>query len=117
MLYYDRNDISEGTDLTKSNNSKEFMICHYWFFNHGLKFQDSVCNGCHDLTILSLNISDIAIIIVKNVDYCCNIHNISKSKAIDLSKILYFMIVCIYKKYYFNFQSTFAFFVLVYINR
>ena len=32
------------------------------FFNHGFKFQDSVCNGCHDLTMLCLNLSDIAII-------------------------------------------------------
>ena len=60
------------------------MICHYWFFNGRFQFQNSVCNGCHDLTILSVNISDIAIIItVKNVDYCCIIHNISKSKAIN----------------------------------
>ena len=34
MLYYDRIDISEGIDLTKSNKSREYMICHYWFFNH-----------------------------------------------------------------------------------
>ena len=27
------------------------MICHYLFFNHGFKFQDYVCTGCHDLTI------------------------------------------------------------------
>ena len=60
------------------------MICHYWFFNHGLKFQDSVCNVCHDLTMLSVNISDIAIITVKNVDYYCIIFNIIKSKAINL---------------------------------
>ena len=60
------------------------MICHYWFFNHGFKFQDFVCNGCHVLTILCLNISDTAIITVKNVDYRCIIHNISKSKAIYL---------------------------------
>ena len=60
------------------------MIWHYWFFNHGFNFQDYVCNGCHDLTILSVNIRDTAIIIVKNVDYCCIIHNISKSEAINL---------------------------------
>ena len=76
MLYYDRIDISERIDLTKNNRSKECMICHYWFFNHGFKFQDSICNGCHDLTILIVNISGIAIITVKNVDYCCIIHNI-----------------------------------------
>ena len=56
------------------------------FFNHGFKFQDTICNGCHDLTMLSVNISDIAIITVKNVDYCCIIHNISKYEAINLLK-------------------------------
>ena len=84
MLDYDRIDISEGIDSTKSNRSKECMICHYWLFNHGFEFQDSVCNSCHDLTILCLNIIDITIITVTNVDYRCIIHNISKSEAIDL---------------------------------
>ena len=37
------------------------------FFN-GFKFQDSVCNGCHDLTMLGVNISNIAINTVKNVE-------------------------------------------------
>ena len=83
MLYYDRIDISEGIDLTKSKKTKECMISYYWLYNRGFKFQDSVWNGCHDLTILSVNISDIAIITVKNVDCCCIIHNISKSKAIN----------------------------------
>ena len=86
MLCYDRIDISEGIDLAKSNDSKKCMICHCWFFNHGLKFQDSVCNGCHDLTMLSVNICDIAIITVKNIDYRCIIHNIGKSEAINLLK-------------------------------
>ena len=86
MLYYDRIIISEGSDLAKSNSSKECMICHYWLFNHGFKFQDYVCNGCHDLTMLSVNISDIAIITIKNVDYRCIIQNISKSEAINLLK-------------------------------
>ena len=34
--------------------------------------------------MLSVNISDIAIIIIKNVDYRCMIYNISKSEAINL---------------------------------
>ena len=84
MLYYERTDISQEIDPTKSNKSKECMICHYWFFNNGFKFQDSVCSGCHDLTILCLNISDVSIITVKNVDYRCIIHNIGKSEAINL---------------------------------
>ena len=86
MLYYDRIDISKGIDLAKSNNSKECMICHYWLFNHGFRFQDYVCNGCYDLSMLTINISDIAIITFKNVYYRCIIHNISKSEAINLLK-------------------------------
>ena len=62
------------------------MVCHYFSFNHGFKFQDYVCNGCHHLTILSVNISDIAINTVKNVDYRCIIYNISKSEAINWLK-------------------------------
>ena len=54
MLYYDRIDTSEGTDPTKSNKSRECMICYYWFFNHEFKFQDYICNDCHDLTMLSV---------------------------------------------------------------
>ena len=76
MLYYDRSDISKRICYTKSNKSRECMIYHYWLFNHGFKFQDYVCNGCHDLIILGVNTRDIAIITVKNVDYHCIIYNI-----------------------------------------
>ena len=84
MLYCDRIDLTEGTDPAKSNNGRECMVCQYWYFNPGFKFQSIVCNGCHDLKILCLNISDIAIITVKNVDYRCIINHISKSEAIHL---------------------------------
>ena len=42
MLHHDRIDITKGIDTAKSNNSKECMACHYWFFNHGFEFQDSI---------------------------------------------------------------------------
>ena len=74
----------KGIDLAKSNNRKECMIYHYCFSNHGFKFQDSVCNGCYVLAMLSVNKSDIAIITIKNFDYLCIILNISKSEAINL---------------------------------
>ena len=63
---------------------RECIVCHYSFFNHGFEFQRSVWNGSHDLTILCLNISDIAIITVKGVEFRCIIHEIRKSKAIQL---------------------------------
>ena len=57
----DRIDISEEIN---SNNSKKCMISNYLFFDHGFKFEDYVCNGYHGLTILRVNISDIAIITI-----------------------------------------------------
>ena len=79
-MYCDRVDLSEGIDNAKFNNSKECIVCHYWFFNQVSRF----CNGCHDLMMLCLNISNIAINSVKRVDYCCIINDISKSEAIHL---------------------------------
>ena len=67
MLYYDRIDLSKGHDLTKSNNSKECMLCHCWFFNQRFKLEDSVSNGCLDLTILPFDINHIAIVTVEGV--------------------------------------------------
>ena len=32
MLEYDRIDISEGIDINKKSLSKEWDICHYWYF-------------------------------------------------------------------------------------
>ena len=65
--------------------------------DHGYQFQDSVCNCCHDLTMLSVNISDIAIITFKDVDYRCIIHYISTYEIINLLKILVLKIGGIYK--------------------
>ena len=76
--------IYEGIDLTKSNKSNERMICPNFFFNHGFKFQDYVCNGCHGLTMLSVNINDIAITTVENFDYNYIIYKIRKSDVTDL---------------------------------
>ena len=52
--------------------------------NRGLRFWDSVCNLCHDLTMLYFRISDIGIIYVKGFGYGCIIHDIIKSEAIHL---------------------------------
>ena len=73
-MYYNRIDLTEGIDVAKSNNSKDWMACHCWFFNDGFKFQDSVCNSFHDLMMLCLNLSEIAVTTVKNVDYHCIIY-------------------------------------------
>ena len=120
MLYYDIIDIREGIDLAESSNSKECMICHCCVFNCRFEFQDSLCYGCHDLTMLSVNISDIAIISVKNVDDRCVIHNISKSEVINLLKNSVFQDrgnIYIYKNIVLNFSLyEVVFFCLIYIQ-
>ena len=53
--------------------------------------------------MLSVNISDIVIVTIKNVDYHCIIHSISKSEASNLLKNSVLEDVGIYKKYYLSF--------------
>ena len=66
MLYYDRIEVSEGINVNKISESKECDICHYWYFlNIGFKFQSNVCNRCHGLLMMSMNLSDIAILNIK----------------------------------------------------
>ena len=85
MLYYDRIDVSEGIDVNKTSASKECDVCHYWYFlNYSFKFQPNVCNRCHDLLMMSMNLSDIAILNIKGSDYCCIISLISKNEAINV---------------------------------
>ena len=80
MLYFERIDVSEGIDVNKTSESKECDICHYWYFlNKQFKFQPNVWNGCHDLLMTSMNLSNIVILNIKGADYCCIISGISKS--------------------------------------
>ena len=49
-----------------------------------LKFYTYVCKRCHNLLMMSMNISDIAIINIKSTDDCCIIIGISRKEAVDL---------------------------------
>ena len=85
MIYHDRIDVCEGTDVNKTSASKECDVCHYWYFlNYGFKFQPNACNTCHDLLMVSANLSDIAILYSKGSDYCCIISLTSKNEDINL---------------------------------
>ena len=78
MLYFHRTEVSEGIDVNKTSESKECDVCHYWYFlNKGFKFQPNVCNRCHDLLMMYMDLSDIAILNIKGSDYHCIINRIS----------------------------------------
>ena len=50
MLEYDRINISEGIDINKTSASKNYDICHYWYFKDiGFKYELYLCHGFHDL--------------------------------------------------------------------
>ena len=58
MLYYDRIEVSKGIGVNKTSESKECDIFHYWdFLDKGFNFQPHVCNGCHNLLMMSMNYS------------------------------------------------------------
>ena len=60
-MYYNRIDLSEGIDVAESNNGKECIVRYNWFFNNSFKFQKSVSHRCLDLTMMCVNLNDIAI--------------------------------------------------------
>ena len=71
--------VSEGIDVNKTSALKECDIYHYWwyFLNKGFNFQPNVCNRCHDLLMVSMNLRDIAILNIKGSDYRCIVSLIS----------------------------------------
>ena len=46
--------------------------------------QPDVCNGCHDVLMMSINLSIITILSIRGVDYFCVINGISKGKTINV---------------------------------
>ena len=85
MLCFDRIGVSKGTDFNKTSALKECDIYHYqYFLNKGSKFQPNICNRCYDLSMISMNLSIIAVLNIEEFGYCCIISRISKNEAIKL---------------------------------
>ena len=83
MLRYQKIDASEGIDVNKTSASKECELCHYWFFkNVGLKFEEHVCNGCHDLLTMVHSLKNIAILSKKRATFRCLLMGSSKNEAL-----------------------------------
>ena len=87
MLHYGIIDVSERIDVNKISVWKECDICQYCcFLIYSFKFQPTVCSRCHNLSMMSINLSDIAVLNIQASDYHSVISLISKSKAINLKK-------------------------------
>ena len=90
MLYYDEIDVSEEIYINKTSASKRCNVRHYWYFlDKGFKFGPYVCNSYHDELMMSINLSNIAILNINDVDYHGIITRMSKSEAVNLLQKIY----------------------------
>ena len=83
MLQYEKIDASERIDINKTSLSKECELCHYWYFKDvGFKFEEHVCNGCHDLLTMAHSLKNIAILSAKGATFRCILMGISKNEGL-----------------------------------
>ena len=82
MLRYQKIDVSEQIDINKTSASKECELCHYWFFKDiGFKFEEHVCNKCHDLSTMAYSLKNVAILSAKGATFRFLLMGISKNEA------------------------------------
>ena len=66
MLAYERIDISDGIDVTMSDESKKCMLCHYWYFlDKSFSYGPYLCDGYYNMTQKFNELKNIAIIRIK----------------------------------------------------
>ena len=85
MVEYDRIDISEDIDMSKTSASKECDICHYWhFLDKNFNYEPYLCNGCHDLMQKAMNFNDVAIVPIIGNDYRIHFWYMGKNDPINI---------------------------------
>ena len=83
MLRYQKIDASEGIDINKTSASKECELCHYWYYKDiGFKFEEHVCNKCHDSLTIAFSLKNIAILSAKGASFRCILMGISKNEGL-----------------------------------
>ena len=93
MFYFDRIDVSEGVDVNKISEWKECNNCKY------------VCNRCHDLLMMVLSLSNVAILNIKNADYCSIVITVLLSHIKMAKDVLTFDEIEIEKKNFYRHKS------------
>ena len=82
MLEYERINISERTDVDMSDKSKEWMLCHYWYFlDKNFSYGPYLCDGCYSIMQKCNKFKNIAIAHVKKSTYSIYFLYMSKREA------------------------------------
>ena len=76
--------LKESMLIRQANRKSAIFVTIDIFLDKGFNFQPHVFNGCHDLLMMSMKLSDNAILNIKDADYRCIINRISKNEAINL---------------------------------
>ena len=76
--------LKESMLIRQANRKSAIFVTSDIFLDKGFNFQPHVFNGCHDLLMMSMKLSDNAILNIKDADYRCIISRISKNEAINL---------------------------------
>ena len=83
MIQYQKIDVLEGIDVNKTSASKKWELYHYWVFEDiGFKFEEHVCNECHDLLTMAHSLKNIGILSAKGATFGCLLMGISKNEAL-----------------------------------
>ena len=68
MLEYDRIDVSEGINVNKTSNSREYSLCKfYYFLNKNFNYQKYLCDGHHDISMKANSMQTLAFIYHKGM--------------------------------------------------
>ena len=87
MLGYDRIDVSESIDTNKTDTLLECTFCHYWYFLRiSFRFQQKVCDSCHDMTQNSMSFDDSTIVIVNRHDNRIKVWFMTLSEVVNRMK-------------------------------
>ena len=86
MLEYDRIDVSEGVDITQNRLvSRECWLCHFWYFiDKNFNYQKYYYDGCHDMSMKTVSINNLAIVYSKGNAYRIHFWNMSNDDAINI---------------------------------
>ena len=75
MLWYEKIDVSQGIDVNKTFSLLVFK-------DVGFKFEEHVCNKCHDLLTMAYSLKNIATLSAKGTTFRCLLMGISKNEAL-----------------------------------
>ena len=82
MIEYKRIDISDGIDISKTNQSKECILCYYWYFlDKNFSYGPYLCDGCYNMTQKSTDSKNIDIVYAKENAYRIHFWHMSKHKC------------------------------------